>query len=146
MLTILKITGLIMEQLVSLLTDEFFWIIILVLIMLYRRNSELETRMLGGSQPLLNKVSGSVLVGLAGGLAGSLLVILIGVSIEDHTTAGGGSLAEAITYIWIIAILLSMINPRYLCFSYAGGIVALMNLLLGFPSVNVPGLMALIGV
>jgi len=145
MLTILKIAGLVAEQLGSLLADEFFWIIILVLIMLYRRNSDIETRMLGSSYPLAYKVSGSVLVGLAGGLAGSLLVILMGISIEDYTGAES-SLTEAIAYIWVIAILLSMINPRYLCFSYAGGIVALMNLLFGFPSVNVSGLMALIGV
>lgn len=145
MLTILKIAGLVAEQFGRLLADEFFWIIILVLIVLYRRNSDIESRMLGSSYPLAYKVSGSVFVGLAGGLAGSLLVILIGISIEDYTGTES-SLTEAIAYIWIIAILLSMINPRYLCFSYAGGIVALMNLLLGFPSVSVPGLMALIGV
>lgn len=146
MLTVLKIAGLMFEQFGSLLLDEFFWIIILVLIVIYRKNSEMETRMLGSSYSLFYKVSSSVLVGLAGGLAGSLLVILIGISIEDYTSIGGGSLTEAIAYIWIIAVLLSMINPRYLCFSYAGGLVALMNLVFGFPLVNVPGLMALIGV
>jgi len=145
MLTVLKIAGLIMEQFGGLLSDEFFWIIVLVLIILYRKNSEVEARMLGGSYPLFYKVSGSVLVGLAGGLAGSLLVILIGISIEDYTGTGS-SLTEAIAYIWVVAILLSLINPRYLCFSYGGGIVALMSLLFGFPSVSVSGLMALIGV
>jgi hypothetical protein len=39
-----------------------------------------------------------------------------------------------------------MINVRYLCFSYAGGLVALISLIFGFPNVNVPGLMALIGI
>lgn len=146
MLTMLKIAGLILEQFATLMSDEFFWIIILVLIVIYRKNSEIETRMLGSSYSLFYKVLSSVLVGFAGGLAGSLLVILMGISIEDYTRVGGGSLTEAIAYIWIIAVLLSMINPRYLCFSYAGGIVALMNLFMGFPSVNVPGLMALIGV
>ncbi|MGE5677171.1 MAG: PDZ domain-containing protein, partial [Pseudomonadota bacterium] len=82
----------------------------------------------------------------AGGMTGSLLVILVGISMEDYTITGGGSMIEALTYIWIIAILLAMVNPRYLCFSYAGGIVALMSLIFGVPSVNVPGLMALIGV
>lgn len=146
MLTILKIAGLVLEQFGSLLMNELFWIIILILIMIYKKNSGIETKMLGSSYPLFYKVSSSVLVGLAGGLAGSLLVILIGISIEDYTMAGEGSLAEAITYIWIIAILLAMINPRYLCFSYAGGLIALMNLIFGFPKVNVPGLLALVGV
>lgn len=146
MLTVLKIAGLILEQFGRLLSDEFFWIIVLVLIVIYRKNSKMETRMLGSSYSLFYKVSSSVLVGLAGGLTGSLLVILMGISIEDHTRVGGGSLTEAIAFIWIIAVLLAMISPRYLCFSYAGGLVALMNLIFGFPSVNVPGLMALIGV
>lgn len=146
MFTILKIAGLVFEQFGNLLLDEFFWIIILILIMMYRRNAGMEQRMLGSSYPLLNKVASSVFVGLAGGLLGSLMVILVGISIEDYTRVGGGSLTEGITYIWVIAILLSFINPRYLCFSYAGGLVALLNLLFGFPSVNVPGLLALIGV
>lgn len=146
MLTILKIAGLILEQFGSLFADEFFWVILLILIFIYRKSADMENRMLGGSYSMPGKVSSSVFAGLAGGMAGSLLVILVGISMEDYTMAGGGSMIEALTYIWIIAILLAMVNPRYLCFSYAGGIVALMNLVLGFPSVNVPGLMALIGV
>lgn len=146
MFTILKIVGLVFERLGSLLTDEFFWIILFILIMLYKRSDRLEVSMLGKSFPLFKKVSGSVLVGLAGGMLGSLLVILIGINIDDYTQTGTGSLAEGITYIWIIAILLSMINPRYLCFSYAGGIVALSSLVFGFPAINVPGLLSLIGI
>ncbi len=146
MYTMLKIAGLIFEQFGNLISDEFFWIIIFILIIIYRKSSGIEERMLGSSYPLFSKVSSSVLVGVAGGLLGSLLVILTGISIEDYTGVGGGSLSEGITYIWIIAVLLAFINLRYLCFSYAGGIIALTNLIFGFPSVNVPGLLALIGV
>ena len=146
MYTILKIAGLIFEQFGSLLLDEFFWIIVLIMILIYRKNTVMEARMLGSSYFLFYKVANSVMVGLAGGLLGSLIVILMGISIEDYTRAGEGSLTEGITYIWIIAILLALINPRYLCFSYAGGLVCLINLVFGFPAVNVPGLLALIGV
>lgn len=146
MYTILKIAGLIFEQFGNLLLDEFLWIVMLILIMIYRKNSGIEARMLGSSYPLFHKVSSSVLVGLAGGLLGSLLVILVGISIEDYTSVGEGSLTEGIAYIWLVAVLLALINPRYLCFSYAGGLIALSNLIFGFPSINVPGLLALIGV
>lgn len=146
MFTILKIAGLVFDRFGSLLTDEFFWIILFILIMLYKRSDRLEASMLGKSFPLFRKVSGSVLVGLAGGMLGSLFVILVGISIEDYTEMGTGSLAEGITYLWIIAILLSAINPRYLCFSYSGGIIALTSLLWGFPDINVPGLLSLIGI
>lgn len=143
---ILKIAGLVLEQFGSLILDEFFWILILIVIMIYRRHSAMETKMLGSSYPMLHKLSSSVLVGLAGGLLGSLLVILMGISIEDYTWTGGGSITEGITYVWTTAVLLALINPRYLCFSYAGGFIALLNLIFGFPRINVPGLMALIGV
>ncbi|HQE65862.1 MAG TPA: PDZ domain-containing protein [Bacillota bacterium] len=146
MFTVLKIMGLIFEQFSNLLTDEFFWIILLVVIAVYRKNSDIEAKMLGSSYELHYKVAGSLFVGMAAGLIGSLIVMLMGICIEDYTRSGGGSLIEGITYIWVVAILLSLINPRYLCFSYAGGIIALMSLVFGFPSVNVPGLMALIGV
>lgn len=146
MVTLLKIAGLIFEQFGILLLDEFFWVIVLIMVIIYKRNSAMEARMLGSSYSLFYKVSSSVLVGLAGGLLGSLLVILVGISIEDYTRIGEGSLTEGITYIWLVAVLLALINPRYLCFSYAGGLIALMNLIFGFPSVNVPGLLSLIGV
>lgn len=146
MIIILKIAGVIFKAFGSLLADEFFWIIICILIILYKRNDYLEAGMLGKSFPLIKKVSGSLLVGAVGGLLGSLMGFIVGISVDDYTQTGAGSLAEGITYIWIIAILLSMINPRYLCFSYAGGLVAFSNLLIGFPSVNVPGLLSLVGI
>jgi hypothetical protein len=146
MITILKIAGVIFKAFGSLLTDEFFWIIICILILLYKRSDHLETGMLGKSFPLIKKVSGSLLVGAVGGLLGSLMGFFVGISVDDYTQTGAGSLAEGIVYIWIIAILLSMINPRYLCFSYAGGLVAFSSLLIGFPPVNVPGLLSLIGI
>ncbi|MCL6634851.1 MAG: PDZ domain-containing protein [Peptococcaceae bacterium] len=74
--------------------------------------------------------------GLLGGLAGSLLMVFIGLTIS------GAGLA----YLWPVAILLMLINMRFLCFAYAGGVLALANLLLGFPQVNVPQVMALVAV
>ncbi|MGE5630444.1 MAG: PDZ domain-containing protein [Caulobacteraceae bacterium] len=146
MVIILKIAGLIFKEFSSLLTDEFFWIILIILIMMYKKNERLENTMLGKSFPILGKVSGSVLVGIAAGILGSLMIVLVGLNIDDYTKTSGGSLAKSITYIWILAIILAMVNPRYLCFSYAGGIVALANLVFGFPAVNVSGLLALIGI
>jgi hypothetical protein len=39
-----------------------------------------------------------------------------------------------------------LINMRFLCFSYAGGVLALTNLTLGWPDVNIPQIMALVAV
>lgn len=71
--------------------------------------------------------------GLLGGLAGSYLMVFIGLTISGE-----------LYYLWPVAILLMLINIRFLCFAYAGGILALSNLLLGFPQINVPQILALV--
>jgi hypothetical protein len=71
--------------------------------------------------------------GLLGGLFGSFLAVFIGLTISGE-----------LYYLWPVAILLMMINMRFICFAYAGGILALSNLLLGVPQINVPALLALV--
>lgn len=78
----------------------------------------------------------SAFYGLLGGVTGSVLLILAGI---DLALVG-------ISYLWIAAVLLMLVNPRYLCFAYAGGVVGLISLLFGCPDINIPHLMALIGV
>jgi hypothetical protein len=73
--------------------------------------------------------------GLLGGLFGSFLAVSIGLTISGE-----------LYYLWPVAILLMMINIRFICFAYAGGILALANLLLGVPQINVPALLALVAV
>lgn len=73
--------------------------------------------------------------GLLGGLAGSYLMVFIGLTI-----------AGELYYLWPVAILLMLINMRFLCFAYAGGLLALSNLLLGFPQINPPQILALVAV
>jgi len=73
--------------------------------------------------------------GLLGGLAGSCLLVFIGLTISGD-----------LYYLWPVAILLMLINIRFLCFAYAGGILALSNLLLGFPQISVPQILALVAI
>ncbi len=146
MLTVLRIAGMILSQFGSLLLNEFFWITILIMIFIYKKSMDMEVGMLGKSHSLLHKALSSAVVGLAGGLLGSLLTVLIGISIADYTKAGEGSIAEGLSYIWVIALFLAFLNPRYLCFSYSGGIICLISLVFGYPRINVPGLLALIGI
>src|SRR5699024_665162 len=59
----------------------------------------------------------------------------------------GISLSEAgISYLWLVALVLMLINQRYLCFAYAGGIVSLFSLLTGYPQIHIPTLMALVAI
>ncbi len=73
--------------------------------------------------------------GLLGGLLVSFLVIFIGLTISGE-----------LYYLWPVAILLMMINIRFICFAYAGGILALSNLIFGIPQINVSQILALVAV
>ena len=62
--------------------------------------------------------------------------MVLGISINDL----------GILYLWVLAVLLMLINPRFLCFSYAGGLLALFSLFTGYPKLNIPALMGLVAV
>ena len=78
----------------------------------------------------------SITLGLLGGIIGSLLLVLIGIDISRVD----------ILPLWVAALLLMMISPRFLCFAYAGGVLALVSLLTGYPQMDIPQLMALVAV
>ena len=114
-----------------------FWLVVLLVFFQYRRVAGLEERLYGfvknqpGHQTVLAMVQG-----LLGGAVGSFILVFVGVSIS----------AAGIPYLLPLAFLLYLVSPRLMCFSYAGGIVSAASLLLGFPRVNVGGIMALVGI
>ena len=144
MLLLLRIAGLILGQVSTIFLNEFFWIIMAIMYFLYKRSAGIEYAMTGLKINILEKLMNATVMGIMAGLVGSLIVTMLGITIED-ISSGTRLLDSGLFYIWIIAILLSTISPRYLCFSYAGSIVALASLITGFPRINVSGLLALVG-
>lgn len=98
------------------LVMPIFWIVLFLVFMQYRRLAATEEKLFGralggvGKQILI-----SVALGTLGGFAASAILIFLGLSLEQI----------GLYFIWPVALLLLLFNPRYLCFSYAGGIVAL---------------------
>lgn len=84
--------------------------------------------------PVGRQVKWAMLYGTVGGLMGSLVLTLVGVNIERM----------GFQYVWPLAILLALINMRFLCFAYAGGIVAVVSAIFGWPDVDVPQVLALV--
>lgn len=119
------------------LKSPFFWIVIGIIFFQYRKIGEMEKRILGRSKksPFYNVLT-STLFGLIGGILGSVIFIYLGTVINP----------EDFYFILPLAILLSMINSRFICFSYAGGIISLLSLIFGYSNINVSGIMALVGV
>lgn len=141
----LKVSEMIIVSIGSLLMNPLFWIVIGIAYIIYNKSTYMEERMLGYRIPAWVKLKNSVLVGLLAGLLGSGVAVLLGITVEKYgMNSGNGS--SGILYLWIIALMLSLFNIRYLCFSYAGGIVALMNLIFGFPGINPMGIIALVGI
>nr|PZN05110.1 MAG: PDZ domain-containing protein [Bacillota bacterium] len=136
MFPLLSIIRFILEGIPLSLANPFFWMVLMIIWLQYRRTAEMEEKMFGFVRESPGrKTLYSILAGLLGGIIGSLVIVFLGISI---TEAG-------LTYVWPLAILLMLIHPRFMCFSYAGGIISLFSLIFGFPEIDVPGLMALVG-
>ncbi|MEN6348806.1 MAG: PDZ domain-containing protein [Syntrophomonas sp.] len=122
-------------------TSPLFLLIYLFLFFIvswqYKRMEDVSTRLLGiRSKRYLHSALISTLLGLLGGLLGSLVVVFVGIDLNNI----------GITQLWIIALGLMFINPRFLCFAYAGGVLSLFSLLFGYPEINIPHLLGLIAV
>ncbi|MGD0154096.1 MAG: PDZ domain-containing protein [Thermacetogeniaceae bacterium] len=116
--------------------QPFFWIIVVLIWLQNRRLLNTREALFGVRGSVLYPVLTAIGYGILGGLIGSVLMVVLGISLNDL----------GILWLWIIAILLMLINPRFLCFSYAGGILALISLLTGYPKLNIPALMGLVAV
>lgn len=125
------------EALTSPFSIILFAALVAVITWQYRRTSRLSGDLRGGGWLLsLRAALLSAGFGIVGGLAGSVLLLGAGVDLSRI----------AIIPLWVTALLLMLINPRLLCFSYAGGLLGLGKLLFNYPDVSIPDLMALIAI
>jgi hypothetical protein len=119
------------------LLDVFFWLILIFVNYQYKRMAQTEVQLFGIKRISPRKLTFiSAGLGLLAGILGSFILIFVGVSVSN---TGFG-------YVWLLAILFALINVRFVCFAYAGGLVALSSLIFGFPKVGVPELMALVAI
>lgn len=127
----------ILRSLISVFINPLFWVVLFLVYSQYKRSCGLEEKMLGRLRySVWDRLASSTLTGLAGGLIGSIVMVVVGVTLDN----------TGILYVWVIAIMLMMFNPRYMCFSYAGGIVSLASLMFGFPKIDVSALMAIVAI
>lgn len=126
----------ILTAFIQALMQPFFWIVIVLIWLQNRRMLKIKEGLFGLRDSTLRLVLTAIGFGIIGGLLGSVLMVVLGISLNDL----------GILFLWVIAVLLMLINPRFLCFSYAGGILALCSLLTGYPKLNIPALMGLVAV
>ncbi|ADH61455.1 PDZ/DHR/GLGF domain protein [Thermoanaerobacter mathranii subsp. mathranii str. A3] len=137
MIAFIKVFWWAIETIALSVFNPFFWIVIILIVMQYRNKIAIEREIMGQEQePMKELVLDSVFYGVIAAIIGSFLMIFLGITIENI----------GLQYVWPLAIVLMLVNPRYICFSYAGGIVSLFSLFFGFPNINVPALMSIVGV
>ena len=102
------------------------------------KNLASQQKMLFGCEnmPVWQSVLEATATGMLGGVIASMLVLLTGLSVNGL----------GIEYIWPLALILLIINTRFFCFAYAGGVIALSNIFLGWPEVAPEHLLALIAI
>ncbi|WP_378950455.1 PDZ domain-containing protein [Pelosinus sp. sgz500959] len=117
--------------------EPMFWLVILLIIYQYWQVQKSQRRMLGvDTFSLPQQVTMTIFFGSVGGIIGSFLLTLMGVNLSQL----------GLSYIWPVAIVLMAINMRYLCFAYAGGLVALSKVLFGWPIVDVPQVLVFVAI
>ncbi len=129
------------ETLPRIMADGGFALFLLLIMVLvysqYKRALRLEYHVFGRHRDTpLGLTLQALGYGIIGGILATLLFVFLGISLS-----GAG-----ILYLLLLAVLLAMVHPRYMCFSYSGGLIALAHLLFGFPEVHVPVIMALVAV
>lgn len=114
-----------------------FWVVLVLVAFQYRRIAKMRENLFGikGNSVLKDTVIATA-YGVVGGIAASLLLVLTGINLSGL----------GISYIWPLALILMLVNPRFLCFAYAGGVVALSKLVFGVPQVDIPQLMGLVAI
>lgn len=134
LLSLLPVIG---RSLLQVILSPLFVILILIVGWQYKRMQRLSEQLFYIEKRIyLRSTVTSTLAGVAGGVLGSFFLILLGVDLSQI----------GIAYLFLVAILLMLIHPRFLCFAYAGGLLSLSSLLFGVPQIDVPQLMGLVAV
>ena len=117
-------------------TMLLFWAVMSIVYFQYTRLSAMERQWTTRSSSPLARTMRSLGEGLVGGIAGSLLFVLLGPSIDRM----------GLGFLWVAALALAILDARLICFSYAGGLACICSLLFGWPKLDVASVTAMVGV
>lgn len=126
------------ELLSTLLTDYKFFPIYIVIILIvkskYDKHMDFQTNLYGETKFSMRQIiEETVLYGLITGVIMSMVIVSAGITISTN----------AFSYLFLILLFLSLINIRFISFSYAAGILGIVSLIFRINNVNVPSLLVL---
>ncbi|OEH86796.1 hypothetical protein BHU72_00560 [Desulfuribacillus stibiiarsenatis] len=144
----------ILHNMKFLLLNPFIYVVILLITLQYRRMIEKERSMYSVRiNSVADQTIQSIGFGFLGGLFATALLLVVGVVLNPYD----------MVYVWVVAVFVALINIRYLCFSYATGILGILafvtmllpngetlpligGLWTGVSQLNVPMLIALVAI
>lgn len=107
-----------LQALLQLLINPFYYVGICFVILQYRRQISLERKLFHTKlHSILSQTWQTLLWGLIGGIAASIVMAFIGATIQ----------VEAVLILWVIALLLLFIRVRFLCWAYAIGLIGILQ-------------------
>ena len=111
--------------------------VLLMVYVQYHRSAKLEAHLFGfvRHRPL-QQLGWSCVAGFFGGVLATIVFVGIGIPLNE----------TGIWYLWMLAVLLMLVHPRFLCFAYGAGILSLSRLIFGFPRIDVAAVTALVAV
>lgn len=108
----------------SLVFQPFVWIALIIAYTQYSKAADTQRIMYGNKvkYPVKDLFATSLLFGILAGFFGTIVMTVVGVTFGSF---------NGLQYIIFLSILLMLINPRYVCLSYSGGILSLIVLITG---------------
>ncbi|MBF8982804.1 PDZ domain-containing protein [Lutibacter sp. B2] len=124
-------------SLFSAFLNPLFGVVIFLVYMQYKKINKMEIKILGeAKRSIKKKLIRSLITGLLCSSIGIVIIMFLGITI----------MPKDFIFILPLAVILMLINIRYLCFSYAGGVVAISSYLFGVPTINISSVLVLIGI
>lgn len=118
-------------------TNMGFVLFLFIAYIQYKKSARLQEAVYGKVRvSIWSLVINSVLFGIIAGIIISIPMTLLGITFSTDM---------GIQYLILLSVLLMFIEPRFLCFSYSGGIISLVSLIFGLKGIDVTGIMVLVG-
>jgi hypothetical protein len=134
----MKLLYLTLQGIAAAVFHPWFIIVLFLIYRMYKKNHLIRRQTIGVIKDhRFGQMIEGTLIGIITGIVGSSVMVLLGISIR---------ISDAMVMLLPIALILSLINFRYLCFSYAGGLLGIGALLFPMIDLDVPGIMALVGI
>lgn len=141
-MSVLQMAGAIAGEMLNAFFVNYFFIFLYILVILfiraqYQKYSELQGDIYGKPAKSLREITEQIiLTGLIAGFVAGFIAVATGITIE----------AEAVRYLFYIMCLLLLFDMRFVCISYAAGLLAAVSLIFGYPKVSIPSLLGLVAI